>query len=152
MVLLGLLGIFGNGRDHRCFQLCPALVSKLARPSRFKLSFSALLSCVNLIAVKVFGEVEFWFGMIRIVTILALIVTGIFMVTTNFETPAGHASLTNLTSGFQMFPNGWVKFVMAFQMVFFAYQAIEFVGITTSETANPRQVLPKAIKEIPIRL
>ena len=90
--------------------------------------------------------------MIKIVTILALIATGIFMVTTNFETPAGHASLTNITNGFQMFPNGWVKFVMAFQMVFFAYQAIEFVGITTSETANPRQVLPKAIKEIPIRI
>ena len=116
---------------------------------QIQIIFLALLSCVNLIAVKVFGEVEFWFGMIKIVTILALIVTGIFMVTTNFETPAGHASITN---GFQMFPNGWVKFVMAFQMVFFAYQAIEFVGITTSETANPRQVLPKAIKEIPIRI
>ena len=119
---------------------------------QIQIIFLALLSCVNLIAVKVFGEVEFWFGMIKIVTILALIATGIFMVTTNFETPAGHASLTNMTSGFQMFPNGWVKFVMAFQMVFFAYQAIEFVGITTSETANPRQVLPKAIKEIPIRI
>ena len=119
---------------------------------QIQIIFLSLLSCVNLIAVKVFGEVEFWFGMIKIVTILALIVTGIFMVTTNFETPAGHASLTNITSGFQMFPNGWVKFVMAFQMVFFAYQAIEFVGITTSETANPRQVLPKAIKEIPIRI
>ena len=119
---------------------------------QIQIVFLALLSCVNLIAVKVFGEVEFWFGMIKIVTILALIAKGIFMVTTNFETPAGHASLTNITSGFQMFPNGWVKFVMAFQMVFFAYQAIEFVGITTSETANPRQVLPKAIKEIPIRI
>ena len=119
---------------------------------QIQIIFLALLSCVNLIAVKIFGEVEFWFGMIKIVTILALIATGIFMVTTNFETPAGHASLTNITSGFQMFPNGWVKFVMAFQMVFFAYQAIEFVGITTSETANPRQVLPKAIKEIPIRI
>ena len=119
---------------------------------QIQIIFLALLSCVNLIAVKVFGEVEFWFGMIKIVTILALIATGIFMVTTNFETPAGHASLTNITNGFQMFPNGWVKFVMAFQMVFFAYQAIQFVGITTSETANPRQVLPKAIKEIPIRI
>ena len=119
---------------------------------QIQIIFLALLSCINLIAVKVFGEVEFWFGMIKIVTILALIATGIFMVTTNFETPAGHASLSNITNGFQMFPNGWVKFVMAFQMVFFAYQAIEFVGITTSETANPRQVLPKAIKEIPIRI
>ena len=119
---------------------------------QIQIIFLALLSCVNLIAVKVFGEVEFWFGMIKIVTILALIATGIFMVTTNFETPAGQASLSNISNGFQMFPNGWVKFVMAFQMVFFAYQAIEFVGITTSETANPRQVLPKAIKEIPIRI
>ena len=65
------------------------------------------------------------------------------MVATNFETPAGHASLANITHGFQMFPKGWVSFVMTFQMVFFAYQAIEFVGITTSETANPRKVLPK---------
>ncbi len=119
---------------------------------QIQIIFLALLSCVNLIAVKVFGEVEFWFGMIKIVTILALITTGVFMVMTNFETPAGHASLSNITNGFQMFPNGWVKFVMAFQMVFFAYQAIEFVGITTSETANPRQVLPRAIKEIPIRI
>lgn len=119
---------------------------------QIQIVFLALLSCVNLIAVKVFGEVEFWFGMIKIITILALIATGVFMVMTNFETPAGHASLTNITNGFQMFPKGWVKFVMAFQMVFFAYQAIEFVGITTSETANPRQVLPKAIKEIPIRI
>lgn len=119
---------------------------------QIQIVFLVLLSCVNLIAVKIFGEVEFWFGMIKIITILALIATGVFMVMTNFETPAGHASLTNITNGFQMFPNGWVKFVMAFQMVFFAYQAIEFVGITTSETANPRQVLPKAIKEIPIRI
>lgn len=117
-----------------------------------QLVFLLILSSVNLIAVKIFGEVEFWFGMIKIITILALIATGIFMVSTDFKTPAGHASLTNITQGFQMFPKGWVSFVMTFQMVFFAYQAIEFVGVTTSETANPRKVLPKAIKEIPVRI
>ena len=117
-----------------------------------QLVFLLILSSVNLIAVKIFGEVEFWFGIIKIITILALIATGIFMVATDFKTPAGHASLTNITQGFQMFPKGWVSFVMTFQMVFFAYQAIEFVGVTTSETANPRKVLPKAIKEIPVRI
>ena len=117
-----------------------------------QLVFLLILSSVNLIAVKIFGEVEFWFGMIKIFTILALIATGIFMVATDFKTPAGHASLANITQGFQMFPKGWVSFVMTFQMVFFAYQAIEFVGVTTSETANPRKVLPKAIKEIPVRI
>ena len=110
---------------------------------QIQIVFLIILSSVNLIAVKIFGEVEFWFGMIKIVTILALIATGIFMVATNFETPAGHASLANITHGFQMFPKGWVSFVMTFQMVFFAYQAIEFVGITTSETANPRKVFTK---------
>ena len=113
---------------------------------QIQIIFLIILSSVNLIAVKIFGEVEFWFGMIKIITILALIATGIFMVATNFETPAGHASLSNITHGFQMFPKGWVSFVMTFQMVFFAYQAIEFVVITTSEG------LPKAIKEIPIRI
>ena len=74
------------------------------------------------------------------------------MVLTGFKTPHGVASLANITDNFSLFPNGGVNFVMAFQMVFFAYQAIEFVGITTSETANPRKVLPKAIKEIPVRI
>ena len=119
---------------------------------QIQIIFLILLSSVNLIAVKVFGEVEFWFGMIKIITILALIATSIFMLVTHFETPVGHASLSNITTDFQLFPKGWVSFVMTFQMVFFAYQAIEFVGVTTSETANPRTVLPKAIKEIPIRI
>ena len=117
-----------------------------------QLTFLVILSLVNLIAVRVFGEVEFWFAMIKIVAIVALIVTGIFMALTGFETSYGTAGLHNLTDAFELFPNGWVSFIMAFQMVFFAYQAIEFIGITTSETENPRQVLPKAIKEIPLRI
>lgn len=117
-----------------------------------QLVFLVLLSMINLIAVRVFGETEFWFAMIKIVAILALIATGIFMVLTNFETSQGHASFANIFYQFDFFPHGWMKFLMAFQMVFFAYQAIEFVGITTSETQNPRQVLPKAIQEIPLRI
>lgn len=111
-----------------------------------------VLASVNLIAVKIFGETEFWFAMIKIVAIMALIVTGIFMVTTGFETPHGHAALSNISNHFSLFPKGKLNFFMGFQMVFFAYQAIEFVGITTSETANPRKVLPKAINDIPARI
>lgn len=117
-----------------------------------QLVFLAILASVNLIAVRLFGETEFWFAMIKIVAILSLIATGIFMVMTGFKTPEGHASLANISNHFSVFPNGILKFLMGFQMVFFAYQAIEFVGITTSETANPRKVLPKAIKDIPVRI
>ena len=74
------------------------------------------------------------------------------MVLTGFKTPHGVASLANIADNFSLFPNGGVNFVMAFQMVFFAYLMIEFIGVTTSETKNPRQVLPKAVKEIPLRI
>jgi AAT family amino acid transporter len=67
-------------------------------------------------------------------------------------TPAGTASLWNLFSNWQLAPNGWVAFLMSFQMVFFAYETIEFVGVTVSETRNPRKVLPKAINQIIYRI
>ena len=117
-----------------------------------QLVFLTILALVNLIAVKLFGEVEFWFAMVKIVAILAMIATGIFMVLTGFKTPHGVASLANISDQFSLFPNGVMNFVMAFQMVFFAYLMIEFIGVTTSETKNPRQVLPKAVKEIPLRI
>ena len=56
------------------------------------------------------------------------------MVLTGFKTPHGVASLANVADNFSLFPNGGVNFVMAFQMVFFAYLMIEFIGVTTSET------------------
>ncbi|MFS1663652.1 amino acid permease [Streptococcus sp. zg-JUN1979] len=114
--------------------------------------FLILLASINLIAVKVFGETEFWFAMIKIIAIMALIATAIIMLLTGFETSQGPVTLNNIFSHFEWFPNGWMKFLVSFQMVFFAYQAIEFVGITVSETANPRKVLPKAIQEIPMRI
>lgn len=65
--------------------------------------FLILLSSINLIAVRVFGETEFWFAMIKIIAILALIATGIFMVLTDFKTSQGHASLSNITNHFEFF-------------------------------------------------
>lgn len=117
-----------------------------------QLVFLVILGSVNLIAVRIFGEVEFWFSMIKIVAILAMIATGIFMVLTGFKTPHGAASLSNIIDGFSLFPNGFGNFILAFQMVFFGYLMMEFIGVTTSETANPRKVLPKAVKELPLRI
>ena len=117
-----------------------------------QLGFLVVLSSVNLIAVRLFGEMEFWFAMIKVITILALIATAAIMLLTGFQTSHGAVSFANITQGFQFFPHGITQFVLAFQMVFFAYQTIEFIGITTSETENPRKVLPKAIQELPVRV
>ncbi len=126
--------------------------------------FLVVLVCVNLIAVKVFGEVEFWFSMIKITLIVAMIVTAAVMIVIGYHypavqiqgmdspSPAGHVGFDNLFDNFSIAPNGWLAFLMSFQMVFFAYEMMEFVGVTVSETKNPRKVLPKAINEIIVRV
>ncbi|QEA58459.1 amino acid permease [Leuconostoc koreense] len=118
--------------------------------------FLLVLTMINLIAVRVFGETEYWFAMIKIIAIVAMIVTGLVLIFTGFKAPAsgGHtvASFGNVFSNFSLFPNGASMFFAAFPMVFFAFQGMEFIGITTAETENPREVLPKAINTIIIRI
>lgn len=117
-----------------------------------QVSFLVVLTSVNLIAVRIFGEAEFWFAMIKIVAILSMIVTGIMMLLTQFKTPTGQVSVANITTHLSLFPNGVHSFISAFPMVFFAFLGMEFIGITTAETKNPRRVLPKAINEVIYRI
>ncbi|MBU7455197.1 amino acid permease [Leuconostoc fallax] len=112
----------------------------------------AVLTGVNLVAVSLFGETEFWFAMIKIVAILSLIVTGLIMAFTGFKTPEGTVAFSNVIKDFSIFPNGTGNFINAFQMVMFAFVGMEFIGMTTAETANPRKVLPNAINQIPLRI
>ena len=112
----------------------------------------AILVLMNLATVKLFGEMEFWFALIKIIAILTLIVTGIFLIITGFSTNSGPASFTNLWSHGGMFPNGMTGFILSFQMVVFAFVGIELVGLTAGETENPKKVIPQAINNIPIRI
>lgn len=118
-----------------------------------QVAFLVILSGVNLAMVSSFGRSETFLSGIKVIAILALIVIGVYLVFTHHQNPAGtHASWVNLTDGFTMFPNGIHQFIMAFPMVFFAFQGMEFVGITTAETKNPRRVLPKAVNQIIARI
>ncbi|MCW0953488.1 amino acid permease [Weissella ceti] len=113
--------------------------------------FLAVLFSINIFAVGLFGETEFWFSMIKIIAILAMIATGVIMITTQTETSAGVASLSNLWEhGF--FANGGSGLLSAFQMVFFAFLGIEFVGMTAAESMDPDHVIPKAINSIIMRI
>lgn len=111
-----------------------------------------LLLGLNSINVSAFGETEFWFAIIKIAAILALIAVGIGMVLFSVKTPVGHASLTNLVSYGGFMPHGIKGLVLSFQMVLFSFIGIEMVGITASETADPKTVIPKAINDIPVRI
>lgn len=111
-----------------------------------------ILLFMNLATVKLFGEMEFWFALIKIIAILALIVIGFIMIVKGFSTNSGASSFTNLWSHGGMFPNGINGFILSFQMVVFAFVGIELVGLTAGETEDPERVIPKAINNIPIRI
>ncbi len=111
-----------------------------------------ILFCTNLLAVKIFGELEFWFALIKVLAILALILGGLFLILSGFETNVGPTSFVNLWSHGGWFPNGSNGFILSFQMVVFAFTGIELVGLTAGETSNPKRVIPKAINNIPFRI
>lgn len=112
-----------------------------------------LLLGLNLATVKMFGEMEFWFAMIKIVAIVALIFIGLGMVLMHFESPTGSvASFSNLWNDGGWFPKGLSGFFAGFQIAVFAFVGIELVGTTAAETKDPEKSLPRAINSIPIRI
>ena len=112
-----------------------------------------LLLSLNLVTVKLFGEMEFWFALIKIIAICALIITGFGLVAWGFTSPSGHqASFANLYNDGGMFPMGMAGFFAGFQIAVFAFGGIELGGTTAAETADPERNLPKAINSIPVRI
>ncbi|MGE8406486.1 MAG: D-serine/D-alanine/glycine transporter [Pseudomonas sp.] len=112
-----------------------------------------VLLSLNLITVKMFGEVEFWFAMIKIVAILGLIGTGLYMVLSGFQSPSGNtASFAHLWNDDGMFPHGLMGFFAGFQIAVFAFVGIELVGTTAAEAKDPERTLPRAINSIPLRI
>ncbi len=112
-----------------------------------------LFLALNLPSVKSFGEIEFWFALIKIVAILGLIIVGAFMVATSFTSPSGNtAQVSNLWEHGGWFPHGAVGFLGAFQIALFAFLGSELVGTAAAETADPDVTLPRAINAVPIRI
>ena len=107
---------------------------------------------LNLLTVKLFGELEFWFALIKVITILALIAIGVIMLVLGWKTDAGTVTIDNLWKHGGLFPNGITGFLLSFQMVIFAYVGVELVGVSAAETANPEKNIPSAINKIPLRI
>lgn len=111
-----------------------------------------VLLLINLATVKAFGEIEFWFALIKIIAILALIMVGLVLIFTGFTNAETHATFANLWQHGGVFPNGFHGFILSFQMAVFAFVGIELVGITAGEAEDPKKTLPKAINTIPLRI
>ncbi|WP_327297375.1 MULTISPECIES: amino acid permease [unclassified Streptomyces] len=116
------------------------------------LVFTIILYGVNLISVKLFGELEFWFSMVKVTAIIGMILICAGILTVGFSDAGDTASVTHLWDQGGFFPKGITGTLMTLQIVMFAFLAVELVGVTAGESKNPRKVLPKAINTVPWRI
>jgi AAT family amino acid transporter len=117
------------------------------------LAVLAILFGANLISVKIFGEAEFWFSMIKVAAIVGMIVVGIaVLLPIPGLGPKVGPSIANLWNDGGIFPTGFGQALLSLQTVVFAYVGVELVGVTAGEAQNPKVTLRKAINTLPFRI
>jgi len=107
-----------------------------------------ILGAANLFSVKSFGEFEFWFAMIKIVTIVLMIIAGLGLIFFGFGNGGNAIGLSNLWANGGFFTGGWTGFFFALSLVIGAYQGVELIGITAGEAKVPKKTLTSAIQSI----
>ncbi|WP_327351978.1 amino acid permease [Streptomyces sp. NBC_01304] len=108
----------------------------------------AIVLVVNLISVKIFGEMEFWFSIVKVAALVAFMLIGIFLLVTSHEVGGQTPGLHVVTDNGGLFPAGLMPVVIVMQGVVFAYASLELVGVAAGETAEPQKIVPRAVNSI----
>ncbi|MCC9198295.1 amino acid permease [Arthrobacter sp. zg-Y820] len=112
-----------------------------------------LISALNLMKVKVFGETEFWLSIVKVAAIIAMIVGGAAIVVFGFGLPdTANPGLETMLGSGGFFANGFWGLLASFSIVMFAFGGIETVGITAGEADNPKKAIPAAVNTVPVRI
>ena len=107
-----------------------------------------MLLGANLIAVGVFGEFEFWFAIIKVVTIIGMIILGLAILVLGISDLGHTASFAHLWNSGGFFPKGFKGPFLALQMVMFAFLGVELLGVTAGEAENPKKTIPSAVNKV----
>ncbi len=116
------------------------------------LSVVLIIGAINLMSVKVFGELEFWLSFFKVATIIIMIVAGIGIIVWGIGNGGQPTGISNLWSHGGFFSNGVMGMVLSLQLVMFAYGGIEIIGITAGEAKDPHKSIPRAINSVPWRI
>lgn len=114
------------------------------------LIFFCAINAISLLNVKAFGEMEFWFALIKVVAIIGMIVFGAYLLASGDAGP--QASVANLWQHGGFFPNGWQGLVMAMAVIMFSFGGLELVGITAAEADDPSTTIPRATNQAIYRI
>lgn len=122
------------------------------------LIFLIIVNAINFSTVKVFGEVEFWFSIIKISAIISMMIFGLYIlfldtgsvpgatVRNLWEAPAGAGD----KSGF--FANGLHGLIMAVPIIMFSFGGLELVGVAAAEADEPEKTIPRATNQVLFRI
>jgi L-asparagine permease len=108
----------------------------------------AFVGGMNMLAVKFFGEMEFWFSLIKVAALVIFLVVGTAILALGHPVAGAVPGLHMITENGGVFPHGIINAVIIIQGVVFAYAGIELVGTAAGEAENPRGVLPRAINNV----
>ena len=112
--------------------------------------FFIAINLINLLNVRVFGEMEFWFSMIKVVAIISMIGFGAYLLASGNGGP--DASIANLWQNGGFFPNGVRGLLMAMAFIMFSFGGLELIGITAAEADDPKVSIPKATNQVIYRI
>ncbi|MEQ1969528.1 amino acid permease [Xenorhabdus nematophila] len=112
--------------------------------------FFVLINLINLINVRLYGETEFWFSIIKVTAIIGMIFFGSYLLISGNGGP--QASVTNLWQQGGFMPNGISGLIMAMAVIMFSFGGLETVGITAAEAENPEENIPKATNQVVYRI
>lgn len=110
------------------------------------------LLIINSISARVFGNLEFSFAIIKIITIVAFVLLILYLLITGGKTSFGPVTFANLDDHGGFFARGPHGFLQGFQMVIFSFIGVELIGLTAAEVQNPETTLKRAINQLPIRI
>lgn len=116
------------------------------------LIFFLLITFINMNNVKVFGEIEFWGAIIKVVAIIAMIIFGLIIIFFGIGNGGESIGFGNLYKEGGFFPHGLWGLMLSLVVVTFAFGGVELVGITAGEAENPSKTIPKAINQVVYRI
>lgn len=111
-----------------------------------------VVTLINTVHVKAYGEFEFWFAIIKVVAIIGMIVFGIAVIAFGIGNGGQPAGLGNLWEHGGFFPNGFQGILLSLVLVMFSFGGVELVGITAGEAQNPEKTIPRAINQVVWRI
>ncbi|QIQ21590.1 amino acid permease [Zophobihabitans entericus] len=109
--------------------------------------FLSIIFGLNYISVKGFGEAEFWFSLIKVVTVVIFIIVGALMIFGILRGGEG-AGWHNWTIGDAPFVGGFSSMIGVAMIVGFSFQGTELIGIAAGESKDPEKNIPKSMKQV----